>query len=522
MCITNLEKIHLDVYRGPWIDAIYQDGHVEKLSLRDCLVQAKNIKSLDIFDANYALDKTVPYTLLTMILGRVFYPSDSDKLVMLANSDGFDMEPIDLYIEECEEKSISFDVFDEHYPFLQDWEYQTRQEAKKDKKKVDMTSIGILDPLMVSGNNTVFYHNKNYDTGGDPVQDILFMTPPQYIASVARNHMYHNPSGQSCGTGYSPSQPPLHCIIHGKNLFETLIISIPNDLCGVPLWERKYDMTVPEIVDQYEEIDYISAAFLPTTSIRFGKIENGMVKNIFYNGNIYKGKDKEKPKEYASLFCGKTKTGMHLLIKEMKKKNGTEPIPIGMGDSADFTSTKLQIMQNFDSTNNREFVKTAIEEDLLDGPFQFVIYGGKLAGTGVEPQSMLLNIPFPMALLNNDVCQYVKGIAAYVEVASVLLLKALLKLEKDIQNGEEVKASGAVRTITRHFSEYACDQLTENKLVHDTWLEQIIQNPTDEKKQEIIELVQDKVMESYYSYRTKYILLSAKYAAQLQRELRKI
>ena len=213
---------------------------------------------------------------------------------------------------------------------------------------------------------------------------------------------------------------------------------------------------------------------------------------------------------------------MHLLIKEMKKKNGTEPIPIGMGDSADFTSTKLQIMQNFDSTNDREFIKTAIEEDLLDGPFQFVIYGGKLAGTGVEPQSMLLNIPFPMALLNNDVCQYVKGIAAYVEVASVLLLKALLKLEKDIQNGEEVKASGAVRTITRHFSEYACDQLTKNKLVHDTWLEQIIQNPTDEKKKEIIELVQDKVMESYYSYRTKYILSSAKYAAQLQRELRKI
>ena len=31
MGITHAENIHLDVYRDPWIDAICQDGHTERL-----------------------------------------------------------------------------------------------------------------------------------------------------------------------------------------------------------------------------------------------------------------------------------------------------------------------------------------------------------------------------------------------------------------------------------------------------------------------------------------------------------
>ena len=321
MHTANAEEIHLDVYRDPWINAVYHNGHTEVLSMRDCFAQAMDIKFLYIEGANYALDNTVPYTLMTMMLGRIFHPKQDDKLSMLEGGSGFDMRRIDQYIEECRRSGISFDVFDKTRPFLQDPDYKKRQNPKVtqdetiQKNKNGTTTVGILDPLMVSGNNTVFYHNKNYDTDGAPVQDILFMTPPQFIVSVARNHMYHNWSGGSCSTGYTPSQPPLHCIIHGKNLFETLIISIPKNLCGLPLWERRYDMTIPEIIEQCGHLDYISAALLPTTSIRFGEIKDGTVKNIFYCGNIYKEKKKEK---------GGERGGKGGRKRKRRKEGGTE------------------------------------------------------------------------------------------------------------------------------------------------------------------------------------------------------
>lgn len=521
MGITHAENIHLDVYRDPWIDAICQDGHTERLSLRDCLVRSKDIKSLYIKDAIYALDNTVPYTLLTMVISRVFHPDQDDKLDMLTD-DGFDMEQIDLYIQSCESNGVSFDVFDETHPFLQDPEYKKWQKVKADKKSNGLATVGILEPMMVSGNNTVFYHNKNYDTNGDSVQDTLFMTPPQFIASVARNHMYHGSSGGSCGTGYVPSQPPLHCIIHGKDLFETLVISIPENLCGVPLWERRYDMSIPEIIDQYGHLDYISAALLPTTSIRFGEVENGIVKNIFYYGSLYQGKDKEKPKEFINLFRIQAETGINLMLKGRKKKAGIEYAPIGLGNCADLTSTVLQILQNFDSTGDRRFIQEALDEDSLNGPFQFVVYGGKLSASGVEPYSVTWNIPIPEALMDTTVSMYVKGIAAYVETASNLLLRELLNLERDIQSGKKLKESGAVRTIVRHFSEYACDQLIPNTMLHGTWVEQIILDPTEEKQKEIIEQIETMILKAYYSYRTRDILSSAKHAAYLQMGLAKI
>ena len=286
---NNSNSIHLNVYRDPWINTVYCDKHEDILSLRDCFVQATDIKSLDIKDAQYALDKTVPYTLLTMLLARVFHPDHDEKLDIL-DEGVFDIEKIDEYIQNCEARDISFDVFDDNRPFLQDPDYKNRVGIKQ-------STVGIIDPLMVSGNNTVFYHNKNYNTGGKAVEDALYMTPPQFIVSVARNHMYHNWSGGSCSTGYTPMQPPLHCIIHGKNLFDTLIISIPPNAHGIPLWERQYDLTIPEIENIYDgALDYLSAALLPTTSIHFGDIENGIIKNIYYKGNIYKDKKKRNVK----------------------------------------------------------------------------------------------------------------------------------------------------------------------------------------------------------------------------------
>lgn len=59
--------MQLDVYRDPWIDAQYTDGHIDRLSLRECIAQSRDIQFLFIQDAKYALDNTVPYTLLLLI-----------------------------------------------------------------------------------------------------------------------------------------------------------------------------------------------------------------------------------------------------------------------------------------------------------------------------------------------------------------------------------------------------------------------------------------------------------------------
>lgn len=227
-------------------------------------------------------------------------------------------------------------------------------------------------------------------------------------------------------------------------------------------------------------------------------------------------------KSIRNCFYVPTKTGMNLLLKERKKQEESEFVPIGMNGGADLTATVLQIMQNFNHTNDVKFISEAIDEGLLAGPFQLTVYGGKLIGTGTEPQSMMLRVPVPAALMHADVSRYVKGIATYAELASSKLRGNLLKLEREIQSGKKLQESGAVKTIARHFSEYACDQLTMSQLRSNTWIEQIIQEPTDEKQQEIFQQIRNKAMESYYSYRTNYILYSAKYAAQLTMDLSKI
>ena len=89
-------NISLNIYTEPWIDANLINGHKERLSIRDCFVRAKEIYSLFIEDAQYALDNTVPYTMLTLILARTFMPGQDDKLEML-KEDGFDIESIDDY-----------------------------------------------------------------------------------------------------------------------------------------------------------------------------------------------------------------------------------------------------------------------------------------------------------------------------------------------------------------------------------------------------------------------------------------
>ena len=512
------KKNHLNVYYDPWINAVYCDEHEGVLSLRDCLVQSRDIKSLYIKGAQYALDQTVPYTLLTMLLARVFHPDHDEKFDMFDDG-SFDVDKVDDYIRTCEKHGISFDVFDDNRPFLQDPDYKKwkKSETSTAKNKKETSTVGILDPLMVSGNNTVFYHNKNYNTGGEAVEDTLYMTLPQFIASVARNHMYHNASGQSCGTGYTPSQPPLHCIIHGKNLFETLVISIPPNAHGVPLWERRYDMTISEIesIDN-ESLDYLSAALLPTTSIHFGEVENGVVKNIYYNGNIYKDKKKEtlKPKEFTSKFFVKEDTGInHFLLRNKKDKI----YPLVLNETMDISMTTIQIVKNCDMTGDISFIKELeIDSSILD----YVIYGGKLSSNSDEPQSIVMSIPIPTALIKEN-GKSLKRIASYGEYATWCLKSNLIALEQAIQNdnGQTTKESGAVWTITRHFSEYTSDQLT--KLHKGTWLYRLVNSSSEETVKEIIEEINKKAMDSFYSYRSKYILQTAIYASKLHYGLRK-
>lgn len=506
--------IHLDVYRDPWIDVKYCDKHTDKLSLRECLAQAKNIESVSIRDARFALDKTVPYTLLTLIVARVFNPDDDKKLDML-DTGMFDLERIDAYIAECESQGVSFDVFDEEHPFLQDATGRYDPHA---------ATVGMLDPFMVSGNNTVFYHNRTFNTNGNPVEETLRMTPAQFIASVARNHMYHISSGQSCSSGYASKQPPLHGILHVRNLFETIIMSIPDRLCGVPLWERPYDMTVPEIVSKYGHLDYISAAFLPTTSIRFECIEDGNVKTIQYHGNIYQGKEREKSKpanEYKESFLVPGETGFNLFF-ETGKDDSLFPIML-KSNCGDFTATKLQLMQTFSNFGNPQFIREAKEEGLLQPPFKLSVYGGVLSQQGVEPESMILDIPLPVELFNIEVSGYIKGIVNYVDLAMDTLRISLRNLEREIQNQDpqngKLKESEAVRSIMRQFSQYACDQLMPNYLLHGTWIERIVAEPTKEKQMEIIEEVQKEAMKAYRSYRTHDIYPFAMYDSRLDRKL---
>lgn len=318
--------MRLNVYSDPWIECKLTDGKTTRYGIRDCLINAGNIKDIGIPHTKAAagrhqnivyLHEVTPFVLMEMILARVFCPACEEDKLDIWEQRKFDIDAVDRYIQECEEKGISFDIFDAKRPFLQ------ALTADIKKREIKKRSLGAIQPTFPASNTIVFYNHGPVPEDVNP-EDMQSLTPEEYTAAVIRSQWCR----VACGAGYIASgclsgEPPLFVVAKGRNLFETLLLSLhvepsadlrKNDR---PMWEwGNYNIPVAELITE-NRFGYLASMLNPVTYLHYGDIEDGMIRNVYIKPIKFTNPG-EKPQQFTERFL-QLSTNYCIRIQQGKK-----------------------------------------------------------------------------------------------------------------------------------------------------------------------------------------------------------
>lgn len=186
-----------------WIPCVRADGTRDELSLRGALAQAHRLREIR---GDTPLETAALHRPLLAVLHRVFGPKGrSEWLALWKRRDvGFDMQPLEDYLTKWRHK---FDLFDDHYPFLQ---------------VADETQLGNKDTvnkmvLQLTADATLFQHTLNSPVGGAE------LTPAQAARAVL--------TVQAFALGYQlfvdgPCAKGAVFLVWGGSLYETLVLNL--------------------------------------------------------------------------------------------------------------------------------------------------------------------------------------------------------------------------------------------------------------------------------------------------------
>ena len=219
----------------PWIPCIRLDGAPDKLSLRDTLAQAQDIREIQ---GDSPLETASVLRLLLVLLHCTHRIESRTDWYALWRNRRFDPDNLDGYFVKWRHR---FDLFDAQHPFFQ---------------VADESQLGDRDPL-----NKIVHHIASdhaatlFDhTLADKKAPIL-LTPAQAARAVLATQYF--------GLGFqkfvmAPCTSGVICFVGGVNLFETLLLNfypksivesaIPDSAEDEPIWESKnayLDRTTP-------------------------------------------------------------------------------------------------------------------------------------------------------------------------------------------------------------------------------------------------------------------------------------
>lgn len=282
------------VMHDPWIPVLWQNGKKSLVGIRDCLIHADEIKSIQDVSRLNILNYTIHSFVIDMAQD-MFQPHDIDDILDLYDEGKFDAEKIDAYINMCEASGVSFDMFDMERPFMQCPKDQLEKYGvmSKDMKPVPVSTLGYE---YESGNNVTFIHRKNqisyeeyakliqYEGANDlplgvdlaickkkiPLEETVSMNMTQYIVSV----LYMAFANQGSGSGHRSSVAtsdkegfhPIFVLNEGRSLFETIVGSMgvasrKSYEKAVPMWRRiEY---IPNI-ESLEDAEFLAYTYYPT------------------------------------------------------------------------------------------------------------------------------------------------------------------------------------------------------------------------------------------------------------------
>lgn len=196
-----------DIRYEPWLPVLMRDGSHQNISLAEAFSQAPDIEK---FDGLNPMEAFSVHRFLVLMIMDAYRPETIEDILDLLENQNFDDEIIQAYFTLCQNEGVSFDLFDVKHPFMQapyDAAYDT---------KVHLKSVAVLDYTLPSGNNPVHFVHQ--------FENESVMNPDKAFIELLTNLIFCTSGLQGPSGVYGA--PPVFFVPQGKNLFETLVLSM--------------------------------------------------------------------------------------------------------------------------------------------------------------------------------------------------------------------------------------------------------------------------------------------------------
>lgn len=258
-------KASFNVLEQAWIPVVTLEGKEETLGIRETILRAPELREIS---SASPLEEYSIYRFLGLFLMDMLRPESESDIGDLLEEGSFDRKKLEDYIALCMEGGVSFDLFDEERPFL-----QSKFDPKLDGAP---KPASVLDVMRASGNNhTHFDHRDKKEEG---------LSPEKAIRLVLTTFLFCTAAAQGYPSGVNAS-PPYYGVIHGENLFETLVFTLlPTEFIGIPLdeppvlWRRK-EPVIPK--KEVGKTSWLHGMLFPTRRIHLIPNENGRVTEVY-------------------------------------------------------------------------------------------------------------------------------------------------------------------------------------------------------------------------------------------------
>ena len=522
----------LDIYRDGWITARMQDGSLLQTGVRGCFEHADQIQDIFVDGVTTAMDNASVFSLLEVFLCRVtrlLDEVDKYELFLQGKFDDSMMQKLDAYVKSCEEKGISFDIFDEKRPFLQNAQIPA---------KVSPSAVSSLDAVMLSGNNSVFHAGSLKN--GRNIEDQYVMTKGQYTASVLRNCQFRIASGG----GYSPSglcsgQPPLYLIPEGRNLFETLVMSLhcydskETSEKDLPLWEQPgLPVDIPKLITDHA-LGYCAAMFLPAVGMHYGKVEGDKVSTVYTwnTAELYKRFGDKEYKAHIPSDPGNANVMLeqctNFLVFDNKK--GTKSVCTFSADRdllLDLFRFDIKDLSGrfryfgYNSLEAAKFIQTVKTDIGGDVPDKIPcrIYGLRMLKKGEpQPAQMTAKVELPTSIMANE--NTYKECAIFVKKLDSMVRElryVLFRLDMDMTYDKGKDGANKAKQIDDGHIKENITQMTKQyaDYLHDRCINGWLQKVADAKEAQE-EYLEDAFQEALRIY-DQYPVLDRNYIRQIQ------
>jgi CRISPR system Cascade subunit CasA len=204
--LTRVTTPSFNLWREPWILVESNDSGLRRVSIQEILLTAHTLQT--IYEPSPLVVVGI-HRLLTAILQDIYQPRAISDLEKLWNIGHFEPEKV---LDFELKYSDRFDIFSETDPF-----YQSRDLPTIPEKKSDTKTSAYLIPEMPSGSNIIHFTHLN--------QSDYVLCPTCCAGGLVVLPAF----ATSGGSGIKPSingVPPIYILPGGKNLFESLALSL--------------------------------------------------------------------------------------------------------------------------------------------------------------------------------------------------------------------------------------------------------------------------------------------------------